>query len=98
VKVLWTESALHQLQAIHDYLAQTSPQYALRIVDQLTARSIQIATFPFSGRMVPEYELNDVREVIEGPYRIIYLIGSEQQKIEVLAVIHSSREQLRPLR
>ena len=97
MKVLWTESALGQLQAVFDYLAQTSPQYALRIVDRLTARSIQIGTFPFSGRMVPEYELNEVREVIEGPYRIIYLIESEQQKIEVLAVIHSSREQLRPL-
>ena len=92
MKVLWTESALGQLQAVFDYLAQTSPQYALRIVDRLTARSIQIGTFPFSGRMVPEYELNEVREVIEGPYRIIYLIESEQQKIEVLAVIHSSRE------
>ena len=97
MKVLWTESALGQLQAIYDYLAQTSPQYALRIVDRLTSRSIQIAMFPFSGRMVPEYELNEVREVIEGPYRIIYLIESEQQQIEVLAVIHSSREQLRPL-
>jgi toxin ParE1/3/4 len=61
--VLWTESALAQLQAIHDYLAQSSPEYALRIVDRLTARSIQIATFPFSGRMVPEYELNQVREL-----------------------------------
>ena len=46
--------------------------------------------------MVPEYELNEVREVIEGPYRIIYLIESGK-KIEVLAVIHTSREQLRPL-
>jgi len=46
--------------------------------------------------MVPEYELNEVREVIEGPYRIIYLIDFGQQKIEVLAVIHGSREQLRP--
>ena len=97
MKVLWTESALGQLQGIYDYLAKTSPQYALRIVDQLTARSIQIGTFPFSGRMVPEYEVTDVREVIEEPYRIIYLIGSEQRQIEVLAVIHSSREQLRPL-
>jgi len=63
VKVLWTDSALAQLQAIHDYLAQTSPEYALRIVDRLTKRSIQIARFPFSGRMVPEFELNEVREV-----------------------------------
>ena len=97
MKVLWTDSALAQLHAIHGYLAQSSPEYALRIVDRLTARSIQIATFPFSGRVVPEYERNEVREVIEGAYRIIYLIDSGQQKIEVLAVIHSSREQLRPL-
>ena len=47
--------------------------------------------------MVPEYELNEIREVIEGPYRIIYLIESEQQKVKVLAVIHAAREQLRPI-
>ncbi len=46
---------------------------------------------------MPEYELNEVREVIEGQYRLIYLIDSEHQKIEVLAVIHSSREPLQPL-
>lgn len=97
MKVLWTESALAQLRAVHDYLAQTSPEYALRIVDRLTKRSIQIAQFPFSGRMVSEYELNEVREVIEGPYRIIYLIVTENQKVEVLAVIHSSREPKQPL-
>ena len=58
--MLWTESALSQLQAIHDYISKTSPEYALRMVDRLTRRSIQIAEFPFSGRMVPEYELNEV--------------------------------------
>lgn len=54
MKVLWTNSAVAQLQAIHDYLAQTSPDYAVRIVDRLTRRSIQIAAFPNSGRMVPD--------------------------------------------
>jgi toxin ParE1/3/4 len=97
VKVFWTDSALAQLQAIHDYLAQTSPEYALRIIDRLTKRSIQIAQFPLSGRMVPEYELNEVREVIEGLYSIIYLIDPEGQKAEVLAIIHSSRERRKPL-
>ena len=74
MKVLWTESAIAQLQALHDYLAQTSPEYALRIVDRLTKRSNQIAAFPLSSRTVREYELNEVREVIEGRYRIIYLV------------------------
>jgi toxin ParE1/3/4 len=95
VKVLWTDSAVAQLQAIHDYLAQTSPEYALLIIDRLTKRSIQFSAFPLSGRIVPEYELNEVREVIEGRYRIIYLVEAAQ--VQVLAVVHGAREPLRPL-
>ena len=97
MKVLWTHAAVVQLELIHNYLAQTSPEYARRIVDRLTKRSIQIASFPFSGRMVPEYELNEVRELIEGSYRIIYLVKEDEDQLEVLAVIHSSREGLKPL-
>ncbi|MDQ2921463.1 MAG: type II toxin-antitoxin system RelE/ParE family toxin [Acidobacteriota bacterium] len=97
MKVLWTDAAVAQLEAIHNYVAQTSPEYARRIVDKLTRRSIQIAAFPFSGRMVPEYELNEVRELIEGSHRIIYLVKEEKDQIEVLAVIHSAREGLMPL-
>ena len=91
MKVSWTESSLSQLQTIHDYIAQTSPDYALRMIDRLTKRSIQISDFPYSGRMVPEYESNEIREVLEWPYRIIYLIQLEQSQIEVLAVVHGSR-------
>ena len=90
MKVLWTDAAVSQLQAIHDYLAQTSPDYAVVIVDRLTRRSIQIAAFPNSGRMVPEYERNEIREVIEGRYRIVYLV--EPAQVQVLAVIHGARE------
>ena len=91
MNVLWTEPALSQLDAIYEYIAQTSPEYALRMIDRLTRRSIQIAEFPFSGRMVPEYESNEVREVFEWPYRIIYLIKSEESRVEVLAVVHGAR-------
>ena len=69
VKVFWTEAALAQLQTIYDFISHTSPEYASRMIDRLTKRSIQIAEFPYSGRVVPEYELNEVREVLESPYR-----------------------------
>ena len=39
--------------------------------------------------MVPEYESENVREVIEGSYRIIYLIKLDQ--IDIVAVVHSAR-------
>ncbi|MGI9105823.1 MAG: type II toxin-antitoxin system RelE/ParE family toxin [Pyrinomonadaceae bacterium] len=97
MKVLWTDAAVAQLAALHDYLAQASPEYARRMVDRLTKRSRQIAAFPFSGRTVREYELNEVREVIEGSYRIIYLIKEDEEQVEVLTVIHSSREEIKPL-
>jgi plasmid stabilization system protein ParE len=63
--------------------------YAQRTIDRLTKRSEQIAAFPLSGRMVPEYEAPDIREVIERPYRIVYRIRSDQ--IDVLAVVHSAQ-------
>jgi len=42
--------------------------------------------------MVPEYEIDEVGQVIESSYRIIYLIKEDQ--IEVLALIHTSRREL----
>ena len=59
------------------------------MVDRLTRRSEQIAEFPKSGRKVPEYDAEDIREVIEKPYRIIYRIKPDQ--IDVLAVVHSAQ-------
>ena len=90
MNVHWTDTALRHLDAIHRYIAQDSPAYAKRMIDRLTRRSQQIADFPLSGRMVPEYETTQVREVIEGPYRIVYYIKPGQ--IDVLAVIHGAQD------
>jgi len=89
MKVYWTENAENNLDAIYSYIAQRSATYALRMVDRITRRSIQISSFPLSGRMVPEYDSNEIREVIEWPYRIIYSI--KQDQIDVMAVIHGAR-------
>ena len=48
--------------------------------------------------MVPEYEVNEVREVFEWPYRVIYLIDSAQSRVEVLAVVHGARKHIGNLR
>lgn len=90
MKVHWTDTAQRHLDAIYHFIAQDSPAYAKRMVDRLTRRSQQIGEFPFSGRAVPEYEMQQIREVIEGPYRIIYYITSDQ--IDVLAVLHGAQD------
>ncbi|MBI4242892.1 MAG: type II toxin-antitoxin system RelE/ParE family toxin [Planctomycetes bacterium] len=85
----WTNTAIEHLLAIYEYIARDSRVYAQRMVDRLTQRSEQIAGFPLSGRMVLEYEAEDIREMIEKPYRIIYRIKPDQ--IDVLAVIHCAK-------
>ena len=90
MRVHWTDTALEHLAAIHAYVSQSSTTYAQRVVDRLTRRSQQMAEFPLSGRTVPEFEMAQIREVIEGPFRIIYHIKPDQ--INVLAVIHGARQ------
>jgi plasmid stabilization system protein ParE len=92
MRVHWTDTAEGHLDAIYAYIAQDSPEYARRMVDRLTRRSQQIARFPFAGRRVPEYDVDPIREVIEGSFRIIYHIKLDQ--IDVLAVIHAAMDLL----
>lgn len=89
MRVHWTDTAVEYLLSIYEYIAQDSPVYAQRMIDRLTRRSEQIATFLLSRRMVPEYEVDDIREMIEKPYRIIYRIKPDQ--VDILAAVHSAQ-------
>ena len=89
MKVYWTNNAVDHLVNIYEYISLNSPIYATRMVDRLTRRSEQIADHPLSGRKVPEYDVEDIRELIEKPYRITYRI--KQDRIDVLAVIHGAQ-------
>jgi len=89
MNVRWTNSALAHLAAIHEHIAHDSPRYAAVVIDRITGRSRQIGEFPLSGQSVPEYRDPAIREVIEGPYRVIYEVVG--QDVRVLAVIHGAR-------
>lgn len=89
MKVYWTQNAIRHLVNIYEYIALNSPVYAKGMVDRITRRSEQIAGQPLSGRKVPEYDAEDIRELIEKPYRIIYRVKLD--RIDVLAVIHGAQ-------
>lgn len=89
MRVRWTQSALAHLASIYEYIGRDSRRYARRMVDRITSRSRQIGRFPGSGQIVPEYQDPEIREVIEGQYRVIYQIA--EKEIHVLAVIHGAQ-------
>jgi toxin ParE1/3/4 len=67
-------------------MAQLVVRRVLDATERLTA-------FPRSGRRVPEFSRDDLREVIMDPYRIIYRVTGDQ--VEIAAVRHGARP-LRP--
>lgn len=89
MKVIWTPRAQLRIQEIHDHIALDQPGNAVRWVSQILGRGEQIGSQPRSGRIVPEYQRDDIREIFEGSYRIVYRILAE--RIDVLTVRHQAR-------
>lgn len=84
--VTWTPEALARLEDIEAYIANDAPIVAKEVIARLLERSRQLKTSPLSGRAVPEYPREDLRELLERPYRIIYRITDA--RIEILTVMH----------
>jgi toxin ParE1/3/4 len=87
--VIWTGPALADLRPIIEYVARDSPTYAERLGTRLVASTRRLRDFPLSGRLVPEFQDEAIREILCGSYRIIYVVREEA--CFVTAVIHASR-------
>jgi toxin ParE1/3/4 len=90
VKVIWTESALSDLNDIGEFIAKDSVRYAELTVTKLFESADILETHPKAGKKVPELNNNSFRELIRGSYRIIYCLVDEFH-IEILTVHRSSR-------
>jgi len=90
VAIIWIDQAIEDIDYIAEYISQASMKYAAATVNKIFQRAEILKTYPQAGRMVPETNNNSIRELIEGNYRIIYEIISEE-RIEILTVHHSAR-------
>ena len=90
VKIIWTEFAVDDLRSIHSFISKDSKKYADRFIDKLIARTDQLEKNPNSGRIVPEFNVETVRELIEGNYRIIYTV--DQEFVAIVRIHHSARQ------
>jgi plasmid stabilization system protein ParE len=94
-QVLWTEPALSDLREILAFIARDSPAYASRLGNRLIEAPRRLALLPRCGARVPEFDQDNIREIVVRPYRIIYIIEGED--CSVAAVIHGSRDLARVL-
>jgi plasmid stabilization system protein ParE len=86
----WAPLALERVGEIARYIAQDKPSVAESWVDGLFASVERLEHHPMSGRVVPEVNIERIREIIYGAYRVIYRVDTRAQKISILTVIRGS--------
>lgn len=90
-EIRWTEKAISNLENIFEFIAKDSPLFAEKFISNLVKSTKILENMPKSGRKVPELENYEFRELIRKGYRLVYRIKENSTDIEILAVIHSSR-------
>jgi toxin ParE1/3/4 len=89
-RVVWSPRAIADVEAIASYIASDSPFYAGSVVRRIIDLTRTLEKFPRAGRKVPEFDDENLRELIAYSYRIIYRV--ESAELVVAAVIHGKRD------
>lgn len=94
VRIIWTERAVRNLKHVFDYIAVDSKIYANHFTKRIIKASEKLKYFPFMGREVPDFADQQLREVLFQNYRIVYRISGDVKIVEIIAVVHASRDLL----
>lgn len=89
-RVAWTAPALSQFRKELEYVAQHSAVGAERLHAKVLQTLDRLETFPFIGWAVPEFDIEQLREILVRPYRILYVVRDDV--CSIVAFIHGSRD------
>jgi len=89
-KIIWTDSAIQDLNDIGDYIAKDSEKYAQITVNKLFDSVDILELYPLAGKIVPELNDDSIRELPQGNYRVVYQIIDEN-RIDILTVHNCAR-------
>ena len=81
---------MRELEAALDFIALDNRDAADRLAGAVYKAVSRLQRFPASGRMVPELEDPQLREVIHEPFRVIY--QQREYAVEILAVVRAEEE------
>jgi len=88
-RIVWSSRAAQDLDSITEYIAADSPAYAGVVLKNIVNQTRILACFPQAGRKVPEFDDENIRELVVYSYRIIYRL--RQDEALIVAVIHGKR-------
>ena len=90
VEIKWTDFAIENLNDIGNYIEKDSFRYAEIVVNSLFDSVDILEQHPLAGRVVPEFNNENIRELIRGNYRIVYKVLNKN-RVDIITVHHSAR-------
>lgn len=90
VKITWSKQAIEDIHRIQEYYSSFSVKFSVNLIDQIFEKESLIRDHPEIGRIVPEVNNKNIREIIFRNFRIVYAIF-DLQRISILAIHESSR-------
>ena len=91
VRIKWLKSAQLDFKKIYEFIALDSKRYARFQVEKIQKKTEILKQGNLVGKKVLEINNENVRELIEGDYRIIYRTISDTE-IHILLVQHGARD------
>ena len=90
MKVVLTDEALADLEAIIDFIGADNPQRARSFAAELLGKARDLATMPSAFPLVPRYSNRGIRQRKHGRYLIFYRV--EQDRVTIIHILHSARD------
>ncbi|MBV7441091.1 type II toxin-antitoxin system RelE/ParE family toxin [Weeksellaceae bacterium TAE3-ERU29] len=78
MRVVWENSALEDLENAINYIANKSPQNAVKVLDTLLALSESLVNMPYKYPKEPHYNKESIRFVAKWSFKMIYQVDDNQ--------------------
>lgn len=90
-QIVWSLQARDDLRDIVLFIAADNPSAAQAFGLRLINKADSLANFPELGRIVPEQDDRNIREIILRPYRVIYQVLPIGKVIAIVRIWHGAR-------
>ncbi|MDH4162052.1 MAG: type II toxin-antitoxin system RelE/ParE family toxin [Nitrospirota bacterium] len=89
-KITFAESAIRDLEDLLAYYSREGlPEVGTRLTGEIISRVERLSSHPRSGRVVPEFKVEHLREIIYPPFRIV--CRHDRNRVRVVRVWRGER-------
>jgi len=89
MKLTWTPESLNRLIEIEAYIVEDSPTRAIKFTKKIIQKAESLKKHPQKGRIVPEFSISELRELLYKNYRIVY--QTKKETLEIITVFEAHR-------